>query len=184
MAPVLSISLRNIIIDPVRVSSEENILADAASRRQQVQDWSLSQDLCQKMFDRWGLPGVDLMATVMSRKVPMYFAWSRTDPEAWGLDSLARDVNWTQFNLPYCFPPFPLLGQVLSKVRDQGVERMILVVPWWPTKVWFSTLLSMLLDCRRFRLVLTHFGDGIINIALGTRLQWSGICQQVYLPWM
>ena len=142
---------RNIIIDPVRVTSEENILADAASRKKQVQDWSLSEVLAQKMFARWGMPDVDLMATVMSRKAPMYYSWSRNDPEAWGQDSLARDMDWTKFSLPYCFPPFPLLGQVLSKIREQKVEKLLLVVPWWPTKVWFSTLLSMLLDCRRFR---------------------------------
>ena len=146
--------VRNIIIDPVRVSSEEKIL-DAASRNLKVPDWSLSEDLARRMFNLWGSPGVDLMATVMSRKAPMFFAWNREDPEAWGQDSLARDVDWTQFSLPYCFPPFPLVGQVLAKVRDQEVDRLILVAPWWPTKPWFSTLINMMLDCRRFRFKAT-----------------------------
>ena len=112
-----------------------------------------------RMFNLWGSPGVDLMATVMSRKAPMFFAWNREDPEAWGQDSLARDVDWTQFSLPYCFPPFPLVGQVLAKVRDQEVDRLILVAPWWPTKPWFSTLINMMLDCRRFRFKATMITD-------------------------
>ena len=91
------------------------------------------------------------MATVLSRKAPMYFAWNQEDPESWGQDSLARDVAWNIFQLPYCFPPFPLIGQVLAKVRDQKVDKMLLVAPWWPTKPWFSTLLNMVIEYRRFR---------------------------------
>ena len=144
-------NLRNIIIDPVRISSEENILADAGSRFQKVPDWSLSDQLALRVFRMWGTPDVDLMATVLSRKVPMYFAWNKEDPEAWGQDSLAQDVDWSSFSLPYCFPPFPLLGQVLAKARNLQVNRMILIAPWWPTKPYFSTLMSMTLDCKKFR---------------------------------
>lgn len=154
---LLSISIlnkaltRNIQISPIRVSSEENIIADAGSRFKQVQDWSLNQSIVSKIFHRYGVPDVDLMATQMSRKVPLYYAWNRQDPEAWGIDSLAQDVDWAAFALPYLFPPFPLLGQVLRKVVDQRVKRMLLVAPWWPTKPFFSTLMSLTLEVRRFR---------------------------------
>ena len=144
-------SLKGILIQPVRVSSEENILADCASRNQNVPDWSISEKLVSKMFSHFGIPDVDLMATVLSRKAPMYFAWNKFDPKSWGQDSLAKDVNWNIFQLPYCFPPFPLLGQVLARVREQKVNRMLLVAPWWPTKPWFSTLLNMTMEFKRFR---------------------------------
>ena len=36
---------KNITIHPVRISSEENILADSASRNIKVPDWSLSENL-------------------------------------------------------------------------------------------------------------------------------------------
>ena len=65
----------------------------------------------------WGTPDVDLMATDKSRKVPLFYSWNRSDREAWGIDSLASDVNWTHFQLPYCFPPFPLIQQVLDKCK-------------------------------------------------------------------
>ena len=79
----------------------------------------------------------------------MFFSWSQRDHEAWGIDSLAQDVNWAQFQLPYCFPPFPLLLQVLEKCRSQEVPKMILVAPWWTGKPFFPVLLDMLLDCQR-----------------------------------
>ena len=137
---------------PVRVTSEENIVADAASRFLQVPDWSLSDSAVRKVFNRWGTPDVDLMASDRSRKVPVFFSWSRLDIEAWGLDSLAQDVNWAQFSLPYCFPPFPLLQQVLEKCKRQEVPKMILVAPWWLGKPFFPVLMSMLLDVRRIPL--------------------------------
>ena len=112
---------RNIAWDPVRISGEENLIADAASRFRQVADWSLLDSIVQKIFERLGTPDVDLMASDFSRKAPMFFSWSRADKEAWGIDSLARDVDWNQFRLPYCFPPFPLIQQVLDKCKRQGV---------------------------------------------------------------
>ena len=86
------------------------------------------------MFQRWGQADVDLMANYLSRKLPLYFAWNQQDPEAWGIDALAQDVNWALFSLPYIFPPFPLIGQLLRKVEEQKVERLLLVAAWWPTK--------------------------------------------------
>ena len=72
---------RNILLDPVRVSSEENLVADAASRFRHVADWSLDTTVARKVFARWGVPDVDLMASNMSRKCPLFFSWSRADTE-------------------------------------------------------------------------------------------------------
>ena len=124
-------------------------MADALSRFKRVANWSLSDPAATKMFTRWGRPDVHLMASDMSRKAPVFFSWTRADQEAWGLDSLAQDVHWNQFELPYCFPPFPLLQQVLDKCKRQEVDRMILVAPWWSGKTFFPSLLEMLLECRR-----------------------------------
>ena len=143
---------RNIIIEPIRISSTENIIADSGSRFKVVQDWSLADSLARKLFNVFGTPDVDLMASDQSRKCPIFYSWTVEDQEAWGTDSLAKDVNWAHWSLPYCFPPFPLLPQVLQKVRELKVLRMILVAPWWPTKPYFPTLLSMLVSARKFRL--------------------------------
>ena len=120
------------------------------SRRLVSEYFSNQQDICSV---RRRVPDVDLMATNLSRKVPVFYSWTQGDTEAWGIDSLAPDVNWKQWSLPYCFPPFPLLPQVLAKVRDQQVDKMILIVPWWPTKPFFPLLLEMILDVRRIRMM-------------------------------
>ena len=63
------------VIDPVRVSSEENNLADATSRFKKVQDWSLKTTIVNKVFNRWGKADMDLMATTQSRKAPFFYGW-------------------------------------------------------------------------------------------------------------
>ena len=40
---------RNIIIEPIRISSTENIIADSGSRFKVVQDWSLADSLARKL---------------------------------------------------------------------------------------------------------------------------------------
>lgn len=125
---------------PIRVSSEENILADCASRFKEVPDWSLKASVVEKIKARWGHMDVDLMATEESKKAVFFFSWRKCDTNALGLDSLAEDVDWSQWNLPYCFPPFPLLEKVLQKVQQQSINKMIIIVPWWPTKPFFGTL--------------------------------------------
>ena len=132
---------------------KENIIADAGSRFKQVADWCLNTSVTSKIFALFGVPDVDLMATNLSRKVPVFYSWTQGDIEAWGIDPLAPDVNWKQWSLPYCFPPFPLLPQVLAKVRDQQVDKMILIVPWWPTKPFFPLLIDMILDVKRIQMM-------------------------------
>ena len=137
--------------DLARISSQENLIADSASRLREVPDWSLCEKVFRKVYNRWGTPDVDLMASNESRKRPVFFSWSRKDNEAWGIDSLAQDVEWNLFELPYCFPPFPLLQQVLEKCRSQKVKRMILIAPLWAGKPFFPALLDLLIDCRRIQ---------------------------------
>ena len=155
---------KGIIIDPVRISSKENIIADAGSRFKAVQDWSLNISQANKLFSVYGIPDVDLMASGESRKCPVFYSWTIEDQEAWGIDSLAKDVNWSQYSLPYCFPPFPLIPQVLQKVREQKVPRMLLVAPWWPSKPYFPTLLHMMVSARKFRLTNSLLTDLTSNL--------------------
>ena len=111
-----------IVLHLVRVSSEENLLADSASRFKKVPDWSLKEQVAGKIFRLWGKPDVDLMASSSSRKAPFFYSWNRADHEALALDSLAADVDWTVWENPYCFPPFPLIEAVLRKVEEQKLR--------------------------------------------------------------
>ncbi|XP_048054335.1 B-cell receptor CD22-like [Megalobrama amblycephala] len=49
---------------------------------------------------------------------------------------------WLRLRL-YAFPPFTLLLGVLEKICQEGAS-LILVAPYWPTRIWFSDLVSLL----------------------------------------
>ena len=48
----------------------------------------------------------------------------------------------------YAFPPFSLVGPMLQKVSQDRAE-VIVIVPNWPTKAWFSLLISMIVEQPR-----------------------------------
>ena len=117
----------NLIIQPIRVSSEENIYADAASRQKLPEDWSLSDRVFSLVVIRYGKPDIDLMASQMSRKAPFFLSWSKRDTEALSLDALSPDQDWSAWERPYLFPPFPLIAACLAKIEEQKVKSIIMV---------------------------------------------------------
>ena len=50
---------------------------------------------------------------------------------------------WDDLDL-YVFPPFPLIGRVIARVRESSRLAMTLVTPLWPEKEWFADLLLLL----------------------------------------
>ncbi|CAJ0928014.1 unnamed protein product [Ranitomeya imitator] len=94
------------------------------------------------LSSRWGTPDVDLTASRVNRKVPQFVSRSR-DPLAVGVDALA--IPWSQFELPYLFPPLPLLPKLLKKIKAEGVP-VILIAPDWPRRAWFAELVNLLAD--------------------------------------
>ena len=139
-------------IAPIQVSLEENLLADGASRNVQIANWWLKQSVAEKVRGHYGRPDVNLMATTLSRKAPFFYSWNCQDTEVLAINSLAPDISWVDWELPYVFPPFPLIAPVLAKVLDQKVKVILIVVPWWPSKAFLAMLQSMIFDCRRIRL--------------------------------
>ena len=91
-----------------------------------------------QIWERFYEAEVDLFATQETAQCPLYF--SLTHPAPLGLDAMAH--TWPRLRL-YAFPPIALLPGVLAKVRRQG-SRLLLIAPRWPTRVWFSDLISLL----------------------------------------
>ena len=102
--------------------------------------------MARRIFSRFGVPDIDLMASQVSRKVPRFISWSKVDTEAVALDSLSPTVRWDIWDLPYLFPPFSLIGICLQKIREQEVRRIIVVLPWCQDLIHFGTAMSMLLS--------------------------------------
>ena len=70
-----------------------NVMADLLSRSNQVQstEWSLHPQVFKQICQKWFTPHVDLFATHLNHKLPMYVS-PVPDPKAWDIDAL--NINW------------------------------------------------------------------------------------------
>ena len=136
----LSISLR-----PMFIPGRHNAIADVLSRECVGTEWSLHPVVCRFLFQVWGPPQVDLFATALNHRLPLYVS-PLPDPKAWRRDAFS--FLWEGLDL-YAFPPFALLRSVLVRVRDSRCVRVTLVAPLWPQADWFPLLLDLLVDLPR-----------------------------------
>ena len=124
----------------VLVPSQGHILSKLSRHNQVIQtEWSLSQQVFSQLCSKWTPPVVDLFATRFNHKLPSFVS-PVPDQRAWAVDALS--LSWEQLDA-YAFPPVSLLPQVVSKLRDQGCLRMILVAPGWPNMPWFWDLVDL-----------------------------------------
>ena len=133
--------LRKIVLRARHIPGHLNVIADKLSRHGQViqTEWSLSPRVFQLLCAKWGTPQMDLFATRFNTKLNRFVS-PVPDQAAWAVDAL--NLHWETLDV-YAFPPFSLLGKVLSKVRDQGCCRMILIAPGSPNMSWFWDLISL-----------------------------------------
>jgi hypothetical protein len=122
---------------PVFIPTGENILADAASRFQEIPDWQLHPSVFRVISARWG-SSIDLFASRASKQTQRFFSWDASDnPEA--VDALSQ--KW-DFTLAYAFPLIPLLKRVVKKLETLK-GTFILVSPLWVAQTWLASLLSL-----------------------------------------
>ena len=130
-----------IMITASWIPSKENKTADWRSRqRANSSEWELSDQIFQKLTNRWGLPEIDCFASRIMRKLPLYISLN-PDPESLTTNALYQ--NWGKY--PYLFPPFCLMGRVLKILINQETPKALLIAPLWPGQPWFPILLSMLI---------------------------------------
>jgi len=105
-------------------------------------DWKLMPSIFAMLQMIWGPLEVDPFAANHNKKLPRFFSF-RPDPEAEAVDALAQ--TWSDMR-PYAFPPFILIGRCLSKLTQDWVREMVMIVPFWQNQTWYSNLLSQLID--------------------------------------
>ena len=135
---------REISLIPQFIAGKQNVVADSLSRRGQIlpTEWSLNQEVCQKLWRVWGQPSIDLFATSLNKRLPNYMA-PHADPRAVAVDALLQD--WSNLDV-YAFPPFAIVREVINKFRRSKNCRMTLIAPWWPQREWFPDLLKWLTE--------------------------------------
>ena len=132
---------RNIHISAEHLPGSENVLADAASRKIDVnKEWSLNNNVYTKVVEQFGPFSIDLFASRLNAKETLFVSW-KPDPSALFIDAFSR--NWTQFNQFYAFPPFSLVLKCLHKIKKEE-SRGVLVIPVWPTQPWFPIAMNLL----------------------------------------
>ena len=132
----------NVQLEARYLPGQSNVLADLLSRRNQVlgAEWSLHPQVVRKLIRTWGSPLLDLFATHLNAKLPLYCSLV-PDPQAVLEDAFRHP--WNDLDT-YAFPPFHLVERVVARVRETPNLSMTLVAPLFPEKVWFADHLLLL----------------------------------------
>ena len=135
------IDTNEIYIRPLYIRSAANIWADRLSRELDRSDWRLHPRVFAHLDEIWGGHTVDRFASRENRQLPRYNARWR-DGAAEAVDSLCLpDLAWQREN-NWCNPPWELLDDLVTKLRQSGAAATV-IAPRWPTKPWFHHLSEM-----------------------------------------
>ena len=117
-----------------------NVMTDLLSRSNRVPstEWSLHPQVFNQICQKWFTPHVDLFATRLNHKVPLYIS-PVPDQNAWDIDAL--NINWLGLTA-YAYSPAALLHRVIQKIRHCSC-CIIVIAPGWPGMPWFLDLLQL-----------------------------------------
>ena len=101
-------------------------------------EWSLDQDVFDRLVAITFLPDIDLFASRLNAKLDQFVSW-HPEPGALAVDAFS--VSWSNQNF-YAFPPFSLLTRVLGKIRND-VALVLLIAPTSSTQPWYPMLLQL-----------------------------------------
>lgn len=115
------------------IPSKENKVADYLSRLPNPDtEWSLSESAFRKIVECFGMPDIDLFASIWNAKCNLYVTRYPVK-QAPLVDALT--LNWSHWFF-YAFPPFSLILKTLVKIKQDNAEGIV-VVPNWPNQTWF-----------------------------------------------
>ena len=117
-----------------------NVIADFLSRRGKAiqTEWSLHPLVFQEICQVWHKPMVDLFATSLNAKLPIYVS-PVPDDKAWQIDAL--NIFWEALDA-YAFCPVAILPQLVNKMITYRC-RVIVIAPGWPGMPWFWDLVEL-----------------------------------------
>ena len=132
--------IHNIQLLAKHIPGRFNTLADRMSRMDKPisTEWSLNQEIANKIFQIMDFPSIDLFATRLNHRLPLYVS-PIPDQKALSIDAISMD--WNRINA-YAFPPFHLIQTVINKIR-LSLCKIVLIAPQWPVRPWFPELLGL-----------------------------------------
>ena len=83
---------------------------------------------------------VDRMASRRNTRLARFMSVTDVDPNAEGFSAFSQP--WKAAELSYVFPPFHQIPRVLQHVEFSN-SRAVLLVPNWPSQLWFPRLSSL-----------------------------------------
>lgn len=145
LEPLLRFVLRHrIVLLAEHVAGAENGAADRLSRiTPSRNEWHLRRSALAAAVTHFDVqPTIDWFASYNSHLCPRYVSRC-PDPRAVAVDALRQPWHG-EFGL--FVPPINLLSRVVSRIARQHAHGIV-VVPAWPSRPWWSTLMS-LTTCR------------------------------------
>ena len=148
--------LRGIWLTAAHLPGHLNVLADERSRLfDDKTEWKLNPCVYKQVVQRFGTPTIDLFASRLNFQLKPFISWV-PDPEASFIDAFT--IDWSEYMF-YAFPPFSILLHVIKKIEYDGATG-ILIVPNWPTQVWFPLLRRLLLA----EPLMLHWRNDIVTL--------------------
>ena len=123
------------------IAGHLNLGADLMSRGGPRRDeWSLHPLIVQRLWERFGRAEVDLFASKVNAKCPLWYSLSPWDNPPLGADAFAH-APWPRVLL-YTFPPLGLILPLLGRLRLERAS-LILVAPDYVSARWRAELGAM-----------------------------------------
>lgn len=134
--------LRNALLQGYHIPGAQNAGPDGISRAPYSHEESLSPALFSLLERRFGPFSLDAMASAANSRCRRYVSRFRS-PSSVGADVFSFPVGAEP--AVYCFPPFPLIGAVVSYFAEQRARGVLVLpcdhsAPWWSALVGCSRL--------------------------------------------
>lgn len=142
----------NVVVRPLRITTEENYLADQGSRglKAVYSDYCLRYKVFRQLEGQFGPFTIDACASAASAMLPRYVAAPPTSPDV-EPDRMAVAVNVFFYRFQgsvapggpaeniYCFPPFALIAAIWRHFRLQRCKG-VLIYPEDSMRSWFPSV--------------------------------------------
>ena len=133
----------NLWLTAEHIEGTKNCEADFQSRTQNDRtEWSLQQSIFDQLCRIFGTPDVDAFASRLNNKLAKFVSW-QCDPGSFHVNAFT--LPWHDLYC-YLFPPFSLLPRVAQKLHQEQPAQALIIVPFWPTQIWFPAIMRLLVD--------------------------------------